>query len=624
MANRTGTVKVIMFLILLSSLFFTTISVEKPVGVKLQRKNWDEMIASRKTALAKLPGYDDFPDNATTWEDYAERCFEELLIEDDSWTIEAGVKSFRPYVKGADGWGENPEWIRESTELMAAMDVLWPMYRYLQIHPNGTRQTMVDEFIQEMPKYYAEPFKQTINNPYTTHTNYKHDSWYYVENSILKYGHLYLISNATTLEDPYYGSLESGLEMAHNFNYLFPQFVEMNTKQVHHQNYGKINYCTAGLLAYSMIHAYQMTNDTSYLVEAEKCLTALRGVEWPDEAMYEPQELAAATSAAAHMIQYAELINSTTDFAKLAMDFFYAEEQVLYYDNGKIDWTFGFNPSTSAWLPSNWRDGMHSPYANPKEIGSGGINAPAFKENFESIMFWVDYLKYIYFKPDFKAEEPLKILNLNRIKNFYFFSPNIPDTYERFYGPTTLQFIPYEDIDYHWYRDKNGESSSVTDLKLAGYNGKEIYGAGEVLWAYLMYEALGTAADKNAMIINLNMFDKDYPAISEKRAYIVFNPYSSEKTLSFTLKQLVDPYDIYAGSTKLGNFQPGDSFNITLPAYGSAYITLSESLIPTDTITTTSDTTPSTPPVIFGFFGISTIALSLVIYYAATSKKRSN
>jgi hypothetical protein len=83
--------------------------------------------------------------------------------------------------------------------------------------------------------------------------------------------------------------------------------------------------------------------------------------------------------------------------------------------------------------------------------------------------------------------EPLKILNLNRIKNFYFFSPNIPDQYERSYGPVTLQYIPYEDIDYHDVRwDKEDESQRYK----AGYNGKEIYGAGETLWNYLMFEFL--------------------------------------------------------------------------------------------------------------------------------------
>jgi hypothetical protein len=55
----------------------------------------------------------------------------------------------------------------------------------------------------------------------------------------------------------------------------------------------------------------------------------------------------------------------------------------------------------------------------------------------------------------------------------------------------------------------------------------------------------------------------------------VFNPYPEEKTLSFTLKHLQQPYEIYAGSSKLGDYDPGDSFDITLPAEGWASISLS-------------------------------------------------
>jgi len=81
-------------------------------------------------------------------------------------------------------------------------------------------------------------------------------------------------------------------------------------------------------------------------------------------------------------------------------------------------------------------------------------------------MFWVDYIRNMYDKPDFKALGPLKILNLNRIKHFYFFSPNVPDEYERFYGPITKQYVPYEDINYYMVR-----GAYDPDPIKAGYNG---------------------------------------------------------------------------------------------------------------------------------------------------------
>jgi hypothetical protein len=386
-----------------------------------------------------------------------------------------------------------------------------------------------------------------------------------MENSVLKYGHLYLISGNPALREPYLGSLGSALDMAHTFEYLFPQFVNLQKQKA--GGYNTLNYSTAGLLAYSLIHAYQVTGDTQYLQEAERALVSMFANAVPFDLLYEPQELAAAAAAAAHMIRYAAEIGSTTDFAALAQHFFYAQTWMIYYDGGRIDLP-GFAPQPSDWLPTTWRDGLHSPYYNPVE--RGGINAPAFKESFEAVLFWVDYLRYLYGTPGFDPIEPLKVLNLNRIKNFAFFSPNIPDEWERDFGPTSLQYIPYEDIDYYAVREY--EDDSVRQK--AGYNGKEIYGAGETLWAYLAFEALGEAVDRNALILNLNLFDREYPPAARDRAYIVFSPYTEGQTLAFTLLHVAEPYVVYADGQELGRFQPGDAFEITLPALGSAFITL--------------------------------------------------
>jgi hypothetical protein len=110
----------------------------------------------------------------------------------------------------------------------------------------------------------------------------------------------------------------------------------------------------------------------------------------------------------------------------------------------------------------------------------------------------------------------------------------------------------------------------------AGYNGKEIYGAGETVWAYLIFEALGTSSDRHAMIVNLNLFDKEYPPPLGERVYIVFNPYSTRRELTFTLHHVSGPYELLADGESLGEFEPGDSFSLKLPAGGSAYITLSD------------------------------------------------
>ncbi|MHA2306494.1 MAG: hypothetical protein ACXACU_14005 [Candidatus Hodarchaeales archaeon] len=77
------------------------------------------------------------------------------------------------------------------------------------------------------------------------------------------------------------------------------------------------------------------------------------------------------------------------------------------------------------------------------------------------------------------------------------------------------------------------------------------------------------------------------------------------------------------------NIQPGNSFNITLPALGSAYITLTDPTItglPTTTIPTSSSTPPSDGSNlgeqigILGFIGFSIIAIAIVLYFVFKSK----
>ncbi len=563
-------------------------------------KNWKTMISKIRSNLLTLPTHDVFPEQATSWTDYANKTFEDLLIYDLSWFTKTysdfDIVGYRPYVKGADGWGA-PSWERDHTELMAEMDVLWPMFRYLQLNPNSTRQTMVNDFINELPKFYWNTYKQSTNQPNET----RHDSWYFMENSVLKQGHLYMISDNPLLEKPYFGNLESALDMAHNFDYLFPQFVSVYSK-IRASGYNTINYCTGGLLAYSLINAYELTKDITYLQEAENALVALRKVKFPHEVLYEPQELSAAIAAASKMTQYIQLLDSSTNFAKLALDFFYAQEQMVYYNGGQTQLD-NFDPVSSSWLPSTWRDGLHSPYYNPRE--GGGINAPAFKENIESIMFWADFLRFLYFWPDLNLKIPLSILNLNRIKNFYFFSPNIPDEQERFYGSRTLQYIPYEDIDYYALRSGDVEA----DRTKAGYNGKEIYGAGETLWLYLLFEALAEISDPNALVINLNVFDQEI--VPGNASLIAWNPYDETKEFNISLKHQTEPYMVSFNGTKIEQqYLPEEPFNITLPAFASMYITLNDIDVPpapyippaplTSTYSTSQATSTASPIISIG------------------------
>ena len=70
-------------------------------------------------------------------------------------------------------------------------------------------------------------------------------------------------------------------------------------------------------------------------------------------------------------------------------------------------------------------------------------------------------------------------------------------------------------------------------LELGGQTGrlgKEIYGSGESLWMHLMFDALGTAGDRELMLINLDLLEAldahQFPPRSLN--FLLYNPTSGE------------------------------------------------------------------------------------------------
>jgi hypothetical protein len=135
---------------------------------------------------------------------------------------------------------------------------------------------------------------------------------------------------------------------------------------------------------------------------------------------------------------------------------------------------------------------------------AASILYPAFKENVEAILPWTGIMKRgIVF------EGLLRFMDQQRRNNFYFFQDCSGN---RKRGPSA--FIPFENLG---------------TLELGGMTGnvgKEIYGAGESLWMYLMFEALGRVSDRELMLVNLDLLDvahaNEFP--SRELNFILYNP----------------------------------------------------------------------------------------------------
>ena len=88
-----------------------------------------------------------------------------------------------------------------------------------------------------------------------------------------------------------------------------------------------------------------------------------------------------------------------------------------------------------------------------------------------------------------------------------------------------MAFIPFENLGT---LELGGQTGNV---------GKEIYGAGESLWMYLMFEALGKVSDRELMLVNLDLLDiadaKAFPP--QKLNFILFNPTSASRAANISI-----------------------------------------------------------------------------------------
>ena len=155
----------------------------------------------------------------------------------------------------------------------------------------------------------------------------------------------------------------------------------------------------------------------------------------------------------------------------------------------------------------------------------------------------------------------LRVFDHARKNNFYFFPQCLPANYD---GP--LKYVPLENIGIL-------EGPPPTTV------GAEIYGAGWTFRAYLMWEALGRARDRDVMLLNLDQFD-ERRQIEQGRwdlRFVAFNPTprTIETELIFPLaleraatvaQDVADAAPLTAGRFPI-RLEPGESrwLNLKIP-----------------------------------------------------------
>ena len=416
-----------------------------------------------------------WPACATTWKEYAAGTVEDLQQKSLTRVEIHGNAGLRAYVKDSSEIWKQPG---DNFELMTVADVLWPSLLYLRLHPSPGFEVECKELLADLPGFYHED-THSISNDFLRPQNERADSWYPFENALIKYPAIGSLAGSKVVTDKFLDAFQTAQKMAHQYNYLFPIYYQVATLRAEGAG---TNYAVGGLYAWAAILAHRLTGEEHYRDEARRAVAVLNTV--PSERLFhEPQELAYGALAAAELGMREEA--SYLLYEQLRMFYWYSDPSQKSHDvRGMVQ-------------------------------AAASILYPAFKENVEAILPWTAIMKRgIVF------DGLLRFMDQQRRNNFYFFQ-NCSGSRKT----APMEFIPFENLGT---LELGGQTGNV---------GKEIYGAGESLWMYLMFEALGKVSDRELMLVNLDLLDiadaKSFPP--QKLNFVLFNPTDASRSATITI-----------------------------------------------------------------------------------------
>ncbi len=503
---------------------------------------WDLVEDLTKHCFKLVPSYVPFAREGLNWTDFSEGCIDDLMKENLCWVDPKSPKYFA-YVMD-DSELKRREAIGRSNifETMTLLSLLPPWILYSQIHQKTEiinhlklMYKTLEHFIDQESDYFYNNIKF---NPNESHeiikaTEYSiGDSWYFFE-PILRLGWVIRLAPLLDLGQNYYRTFKNMVKMSTEFvtkhNYEITAFYDPFTQKPLHEVLDKDgereellklsrgkediiwkkkakNFACLGIHLYIVVEAYYLFQEKHYLEEAIKSAKKLASFS-PDMLFWEPFEIAYAVSG------FTDLTKITNDntYLEVAKRFLLNELRMFYwYEDNSFNWK-----------------GKRSNLGLP--MACIGIRYPAVKENVESVLPWLMYLKTaMNIKGIMIPEGILKFLNLVRINTFYFFSDVLPK--EFIYPPrrnTPCPYIPFEDLEMLETAPHFSVSQEYVEKgSRTGILGREIYGAGEIIYLYLMFEALAKCNVSDIMILNLDLFDfsllKEFPP--KILNFVLYNP----------------------------------------------------------------------------------------------------
>jgi hypothetical protein len=466
-----------------------------------------EQQAVSRWMQALLPLFEEklaWPPCATSWKEFADGTVSDLQNKAETQIEANGHIGLSAYVKESSKLWKQPA---ENFELMTATDVLWPSLLYLRLHPSSAFEAECKQLVDDLPGFY-HPDTHAISNDFVRPANERADSWYPFENGLIKYPMIGSLVGSDEVKRNFLDALATAEKMGHQYDYLFPIYYEVSTLQA--QGAGT-NYAVGGLYAWAALVANRLTNEERYRDEARQAIRALCTVP-ADRLFHEPQELAYGALAAAELGMLTE--TKYILYEQLRMFYWYSDPSQKTHDTrGMVQ-------------------------------AAASILYPAFKENVEAILPWTAIMKR-----GIVIEGLLRFMDQQRRNNFSFFEKCSEDRRN-----VPMGFIPFENLGT---LELGGQTGNV---------GKEIYGAGECVWMYLMFEALGRVSDRELMMVNLDLLDtydaKQFPP--RQLNFVLYNPTLQSRSATLTVPS--------AQSAKVRWSENGNPIAETLNVPGQAIV----------------------------------------------------
>jgi hypothetical protein len=452
---------------------FTYWLLQRPVTALLT-----EQQAVARWMQALLPLFEEkltWPPCASSWKDFAGGTVSDLQNKAETQVEADGHIGLSAYVKESSKLWKQPA---NNFELMTLADVLWPSLLYLRLHPSPSFEAECKQLTYDLPGFYHAD-THSVSNDYVRSPTERADSWYPFENGLIKYPMIGSLAGSEEVKSHFLDAFGTAEKMAHEYDYLFPIYYEVSTSKA--QGAGT-NYAVGGLYAWAALIANRLTGEEGYREEARQAIRVLCTVP-ADRLFHEPQELAYGALAAAElgMVTEAKYIL----YEQLRMFYWYSDPSQKTHDiRGMVQ-------------------------------AAASILYPAFKENVEAILPWTGIMKR-----GIVVEGLLRFMDQQRRNNFSFFEKCSEDRRN-----VAMGFIPFENLGT---LELGGQTGNV---------GKEIYGAGECIWMYLMFEALGRVSDRELMMVNLDLLDtydaKQFPP--RQLNFVLYNPTAESRSASITI-----------------------------------------------------------------------------------------